>query len=43
MADNYINENFKTLSVKMGTEKDSIQDGLRLYNEGQYDSALQAI
>ena len=39
MAENYINENFKTLPVKMG-EKDSLQDGLRLYNEGQYDSAL---
>jgi len=41
MADNYINENLKTLSVTMGTAIDSIQNGLRLYNEGQYDSALQ--
>ena len=40
MAESYINENFKTLPVKMG-EKDSLQEGLRLYNEGQYDSALQ--
>jgi tetratricopeptide (TPR) repeat protein len=41
MADNYINDNFKTLPVKMSTEKDSIQDGLRLYNDGRYNSALQ--
>ncbi len=40
MAESYINENFKTLSIKMG-EKDSLQEGLRLYNEGQYDSSLQ--
>ena len=41
MADNYINENLKTLGVTMGTERDSIQNGLRLYNEEQYDSAIQ--
>ena len=41
LADNYINGNLKTLSVTMGIEKDSIQTGLHLYNEGQYDSALQ--
>ena len=41
MADNYINDNFKTLPVKMSAEKDSIQDGLRLYNDGQYDAALK--
>jgi tetratricopeptide (TPR) repeat protein len=40
MADYYINDNLKTLGVKMG-EKDSLQEGLRLYNEGQYNSALQ--
>ncbi|SRR6266487_6982888 len=40
MADNYINENLKTLSVKMGA-RDSIQDGVRLYNKGQFDSSLQ--
>ncbi len=39
MADNYINE--KTFPVKMGTTIDPIQNGLRLYNEGHYDSALQ--
>jgi tetratricopeptide (TPR) repeat protein len=41
MADIYINENFKTLPVKMTAETDSIQDGLRLYNNGQYDAALK--
>ena len=40
MADNYINENLKTLSVTMGTGRDSIQNGLRLYNEQKYDSAV---
>ncbi len=40
MADKYINEKFKTLSVTMG-EKDSLQEGLRLYNTEQYDSALK--
>lgn len=41
MADSYINENLKTLPVKMGTEEDSIQTGLRLYNASKYDSAIQ--
>jgi tetratricopeptide (TPR) repeat protein len=41
MADNYISKNFiKNLPVTMG-EPDSLQNGFRLYNEGQYDSALQ--
>ena len=40
MADNYISENFKSLSVTMG-EKDSLQEGLRLYNDGQYNEALR--
>ncbi len=41
MAEKYMDEKFKTLSVTMGTEKDSIQDGLRLYNAGQYDAAIK--
>lgn len=41
MADNYIKENFQTLPVKMTAERDSIEDGLRLYNNGQYDAALK--
>ena len=40
MADNYVNENFKNLPVTMSAELDSTQTGLRLYNEGKYDSAL---
>jgi tetratricopeptide (TPR) repeat protein len=40
MADNYINDNFKTLSVKMGA-RDSIQDGIDFYNKGQYDAAIK--
>src|SRR4030095_4233667 len=41
MAEKYMDENFKTLSIKMTAERDSIQDGLRLYNNGQYDAALK--
>ncbi len=41
MADKYINSHLETLPVTMGTGKDSIQEGLRLYNEKRYDSALQ--
>jgi len=41
MAQKYIDEKFKTLPVKMSTEKDSIQEGLRLYNEGQYGASLK--
>jgi len=39
LADTYINDNFKNLDLKMGTGSDSVQDGLRLYNEEKYDSA----
>ena len=41
MAQKYIDDRFKTLPIKMSTEKDSIQEGLRLYNEGQYDASLK--
>jgi tetratricopeptide (TPR) repeat protein len=41
IADNYIEGNLKPLPVTMGTEKDSIQDGLRLYNENKLDSSLK--
>jgi len=40
MAENYIDENLKTLSVTMGVT-DSLQEGRRLYNAGQYDSAVR--
>lgn len=41
MAENYISENFTTLPVKMDARTDSIQDGLRLYNDERYDEALK--
>jgi tetratricopeptide (TPR) repeat protein len=41
MAEKYMDENFKTLSVKMATNKDSIEEGKRLYNAGQYDAAIK--
>jgi predicted Zn-dependent protease len=41
MAQKYIDEQFKSLPVKMSTEKDSIEDGKRLYNEGQYEASLR--
>jgi tetratricopeptide (TPR) repeat protein len=41
IADNFIEGNLKPLPVKMGTETDSIQDGLRLYNENKLDSSLK--
>jgi len=40
MAEKYINEKYKTLSVTMG-ETNSRQEGIRLYNEGQYNAALK--
>jgi len=39
MAEKYINEKYKTLSVTMG-ETNSRQEGIRLYNEGQYNASL---
>jgi len=41
MAKQYIEKNFQTLPVTMSTEKDSIQDGLSLYNENKLDSSLK--
>ncbi|MGZ3923619.1 MAG: tetratricopeptide repeat protein [Flavisolibacter sp.] len=38
-ADSYIRENLVTLSVTMGTSSDNIQQGLKLYNEGQLDAS----
>lgn len=40
MADTYVLKNLQTLPVTMGSARDSIQDGLRLYNQGRYDSAI---
>ena len=41
IADNYIKDNFQTLSVTMSTKLDSLQKGLSLYNEGKRTDALQ--
>jgi len=41
LADNYIKSDLETLPVTMGAARDSIQEGLRLYNEQHYDSALR--
>jgi tetratricopeptide (TPR) repeat protein len=40
MADQYIQSNLQNLGVKMGGGADSIQDGLRLYNDGKMAEAL---
>ena len=40
LADRYIRQNLKSLSVKMGTA-DGMQSGLRLYNKGKFKDALQ--
>jgi tetratricopeptide (TPR) repeat protein len=41
MADKYISTELDNLGVTMGTTKDSIQEGLQLYNEKHYAAALQ--
>jgi tetratricopeptide (TPR) repeat protein len=41
MADSYINSEFDTLPVRMGAQEDDIQTGIRVYNEGNYNDALQ--
>ena len=38
-AETYIEEHLKTLPVTMGTELDSTQFGLKLYNEGQLETS----
>lgn len=40
LADEYINQNFQTLGVTMGAHEDSMQTGLRLYNDGKLKEAL---
>jgi hypothetical protein len=40
LADQYIKENLQTLGVTMSGRSDSLQDGLRLYNEGKTRDAL---
>ena len=41
LADKYVLENFQTLPVTMGNKQDSLQAGLRLYNEGRLEEALK--
>jgi tetratricopeptide (TPR) repeat protein len=40
LADKYIRENFQSLGVTMGGAEDSLQTGLRLYNEGKLQESL---
>ncbi len=40
LADQYIEQQFKTLSVTMGTQ-DSLQNGLNLFNSGKFKEAQQ--
>ncbi len=40
LADQYIKENLQTLGVTMSGRSDSLQDGLRLYNDGKAGEAL---
>jgi tetratricopeptide (TPR) repeat protein len=41
LADKYIEQNFKTLPIKMSANEDSLQRGLKLYNDGQLDTSLK--
>ena len=41
LADQYIQEHFQTLGVTMGPKPDSMQQALRLYNEGKLSEALR--
>jgi hypothetical protein len=40
LAGQYVKENLQTFGVRMSSRSDSIQDGLRLYNEGKPAEAL---
>lgn len=40
LADKYIRENFQSLGVTMGGAEDSLQMGLRLYNDGKLKESL---
>lgn len=41
LADAYIQKNFQPLPVTMSSRADSIQTGLRLYNEGRFSESLK--
>lgn len=40
LADNYVSQHFGVLPVTMGNSEDSMQKGLRLFNEGKLTEAL---
>ena len=40
LADNYINENLTHLQVTMGSQQDSMQMAVSLYNDGKYNESL---
>ena len=40
LADKYVQEHFQNLGVTMSSKEDSLQTGLRLYNEGKPEQAL---
>lgn len=41
LADQYIQQHLQSLSITMSSQGNSIQDGLKLYNEGKWPQALQ--
>ncbi len=41
LANKYIKDNFQILPVTMGSREDSLQTGLRYYNEGKSEEALK--
>jgi tetratricopeptide (TPR) repeat protein len=43
LADQYIEQNFRTLGVNLGNSQDSLQSALRLYNTGKLPEALHTL
>lgn len=41
LANRYVKQHWQTLGVSMSSREDSIQTGLRLYNEGKWQEALR--
>jgi tetratricopeptide (TPR) repeat protein len=41
LANRYVEQHWQTLGVSMSSREDSIQTGLRLYNEGKWQDALR--
>jgi tetratricopeptide (TPR) repeat protein len=41
LANRYVEQHWQTLGVSMSSREDSIQTGLRLYNEGKWQEALR--